>query len=159
LADVWNIICSKAEIFGALGGSSSHGVLIRLTVPATSIVPIRKRTNPVRPATFGAGITLACSFLWDFLKRRPMAAFEKGDQMFITVLAIICLNIAVPGTCLSEPVVNSNQEQLTMGGCLGLQGFESAKEFWEHHPLYHTWKFKGWACQFGNRAPPERGKA
>src|SRR5690349_17995270 len=37
--------------------------------------------------------------------------------------------------------------------------FESAKEFWEHHPLYHTWKFKGWACQFGNRAPPERGKA
>jgi len=45
-------------------------------------------------------------------------------------------------------------EQLTMGGCLGLLGFESAKEFWEHHPLYHTWKFKGWACQFGNRAPP-----
>jgi len=46
-----------------------------------------------------------------------------------------------------------------MGGCLGLLGFESAKEFWEHHPLYHTWKFKGWAGQFGNRAPPERGKA
>ena len=46
-----------------------------------------------------------------------------------------------------------------MGGCLGLLGFESAKEFWEHHPLYHSWKFKGWACQFGNRAPPDRGKA
>jgi len=44
-------------------------------------------------------------------------------------------------------------------GCLGLLGFESAKEFWEHHPLYHSWKFKGWACQFGNRAPPDRGKA
>jgi hypothetical protein len=72
--------------------------------------------------------------------------------MFITVLAIICLNLAVPGTCMTEPVVNSNQEQLTMGGCLGLLGFESAKDFWEHHPLYHTWKFKGWACQFGNRA-------
>jgi len=79
--------------------------------------------------------------------------------MFITVLAIICLNLAVPGTCMTEPVANSNQEQLTMGGCLGLLGFESAKEFWEHHPLYHTWKFKGWACQFGNRAPPDRGKA
>ena len=79
--------------------------------------------------------------------------------MFITVLAIICLNLAVPGICMTEPVVNSNQEQLTMGGCLGLLGFESAKEFWEHHPLYHTWKFKGWACQFGNRAPPDRGKA
>ena len=49
--------------------------------------------------------------------------------MFITVLAIICLNVAVPGTCMTEPVVNSNQEQLTMGGCLGLLGFESAKEF------------------------------
>jgi hypothetical protein len=24
---------------------------------------------------------------------------------------------------------------LTMTGCLGLEGFESAKEFWEHHPL------------------------
>jgi hypothetical protein len=46
-----------------------------------------------------------------------------------------------------------------MGGCLGLLGFESAKEFWEHHPLYHTWKFKGWACQIGNRAPPDRRKA
>src|SRR5215467_6182872 len=63
--------------------------------------------------------------------------------MFITVLAIICLNVAVPGTCMIEPVVNSNQEQVTMGGCLGLLGFESAKEFWEHHPLYHSWKFKG----------------
>jgi hypothetical protein len=91
---------------------------------------------------------------------QPRAAPETGGIcMFITVLAIICLNLAVPGTCLTEPVVNSNQEQLTMGGCLGLLGFESAKEFWEHHPLYHTWKFKGWACQFGNRAPPERGKA
>jgi hypothetical protein len=49
--------------------------------------------------------------------------------MFITVLAIICLNVAVPGTCMTEPVVNSNQEQLTMGGCLGLLGFESAKDF------------------------------
>jgi hypothetical protein len=55
--------------------------------------------------------------------------------MFITVFAIICLNVGVPGTCLTEPVVNSNHEQLTMGGCLGLLGFESAKEFWEHHPL------------------------
>jgi hypothetical protein len=60
--------------------------------------------------------------------------------MFITVLAIICLNLAAPGTCMNEPVVNSNQEQLTMGGCLGLLGFESAKDFWEHHPLHHTWK-------------------
>ena len=38
--------------------------------------------------------------------------------MFITVLAIICLNLAVPGTCMTEPVVNSNQEQLTMGAAV-----------------------------------------
>jgi hypothetical protein len=74
---------------------------------------------------------------------QPTAAIETWENLFITVLAIICLNIAIPGTCLTEPVANSNQEQLTMGGCLGLLGFESAKEFWEHHPLYHTWKFKG----------------
>lgn len=59
---------------------------------------------------------------------------------------------------LTEPVVNSNQDQVTMTGCLRLKGFESAKEFWEHHPLYRTWKFKGWACQIGNRPAPEHGK-
>jgi hypothetical protein len=41
----------------------------------------------------------------------------------------------VPGSCVTEPVVNSNQKQVTMTGCLGLEGFESAKESWEHHPL------------------------
>ena len=40
----------------------------------------------------------------------------------------------------------------------GARSFESAKEFWEHHPLYHNWKFKGWACKIGNRAAPEHGK-
>jgi hypothetical protein len=71
-----------------------------------------------------------------------------------------CLHDVIPGDgdpcprCgvpmhMTERVVNSNQEQLTMGGCLGLLGFESAKEFLG--PLYHSWKFKGWACQFGNR--------
>ena len=49
--------------------------------------------------------------------------------MFITVLAIICLNLTVSGTCMTEPVVNSNQEQLTMGGCLGLLGFSRPRNF------------------------------
>lgn len=79
--------------------------------------------------------------------------------MFITVLVTVCLNLANPGTCVTEPVVDSSQDNVTIGGCLGLQGFESAKEFWEKHPLYHNWKFKGWKCQIGNRAPPEHGKA
>ena len=60
--------------------------------------------------------------------------------MFVMLLVTVCLNPGVPGSCVTEPVVNSNQEQVTMTGCLGLEGFEPAKEFWEHHPLYHNWK-------------------
>ena len=58
--------------------------------------------------------------------------------MFITVLVTVCIDVAVPGTCVTMPVVNSNQDQLTMGSCLGVVGLESAKEFWEQHPLYHN---------------------
>jgi len=91
---------------------------------------------------------------------RPVAATETGEnRMFITVLITICLDLAVPGTCVTEPVVDSNQDQVSMAGCMGLEGLESAKEFWEHHPLYHSWQFKGWACQIGNGAPPEKRKA
>jgi hypothetical protein len=54
------------------------------------------------------------------------------------------------------PVVNSSQDQVSMSGCMGLEGMESAKEFWEHHPLYHSWQFKGWACQIGNSARPDK---
>jgi hypothetical protein len=85
-----------------------------------------------------------------------MAAFEKGDQMFITVLVTVCLDLAVQGTCVTVPVVNSSQDQVSMVGCMGLEGMESAKEFWECHPLYHSWQFKGWACQIGNSAPPDK---
>lgn len=46
-----------------------------------------------------------------------------------------------------------------MGSCMGLVGLESAREFWEQHPLYHSWQFKGWSCQIGNRAPPAKSKA
>ena len=49
--------------------------------------------------------------------------------MFVMLLVTACLNPGVPGSCVTEPVVNSNQEQVTMTGCLGLEGFESAKEF------------------------------
>jgi hypothetical protein len=79
--------------------------------------------------------------------------------MFITVLLVVCLDLSNPGTCVSEPVVDSAQDSITMSACLGVEGMESAKEFWEHHPLYHTWQFKGWRCQIGNKKPPERGGA
>ena len=49
--------------------------------------------------------------------------------MFVTLLVTVCLNLGVPGSCVTEPVVNSNQDQVTMTGCIGLEGFESAKEF------------------------------
>ena len=58
---------------------------------------------------------------------------ERAFGMFITVLVTVCLNLAVPGTCMTERVVNSNQEDPTLGGRPGLLGFELAKGFWEHH--------------------------
>jgi hypothetical protein len=36
---------------------------------------------------------------------QPIADPETGKRMFITVLVTVCLNLAVPGTCLTEPVV------------------------------------------------------
>ena len=84
-----------------------------------------------------------------------MADTETGESNVHHGAVTICLNLAAPGTCLTQPVVNSNQDQVSMAGCMGLEGFESAKEFWEHHPLYHSWQFKGWACRIGNRAPPD----
>ena len=83
----------------------------------------------------------------------------RGITMFITVLVTVCLHLTVPGSCITTPVVDSNQDLVTMGGCLGLAGLESAKEFWEQHPIYHSWKFKGWSCQIGNRAPPAKSNA
>jgi hypothetical protein len=76
--------------------------------------------------------------------------------MFITVLMTVCVHVAVPGSCVTVPVVNSSQDQVSMVGCMGLEGMESAKQFWEQHPLYHSWQFKGWACQIGNSAPPDK---
>ena len=75
--------------------------------------------------------------------------------MFIMVLVTVCLILTVQGTCVTMPVVNSSQDQVSMVGCMGLEGMESAKEFWQNH-LYRSWQFKGWACQIGNGAPPDK---
>jgi hypothetical protein len=79
--------------------------------------------------------------------------------VFIALYVTMCLNLAVSGSCVTERVIDSNQANVTMGGCLGVEGMESAKDFWLQHPLYHTWKFKGWSCQFGNKPAPDKGKA
>ena len=69
---------------------------------------------------------------------------------FIALYVTACLNLASPGSCATE---------LTMTGCLGVEGLSSAKEFVEKHPLYHAWRFKGWSCQIGNRPAPKKGQA
>ena len=51
--------------------------------------------------------------------------------MFITVLVTVCLNLAVRGTCVTVPVVNSSQDQVSMGGCMGLEGMEFGEKFWK----------------------------
>ena len=76
---------------------------------------------------------------------------------FIALYVTACLNLASPGSCATELVTDSTQNQMTMTGCLGVEGLSSAKEFVENHPLYHTWRFKGWSCQIGNRARSEEG--
>jgi hypothetical protein len=79
--------------------------------------------------------------------------------MFVTLLVTVCINLAVPGTCVTERVVDSSQDNVGMMACMGLEGITSAIHWWHEHPLYHAWKFKGWACQIGNRAAPARGGA
>ena len=78
---------------------------------------------------------------------------------FIALYVTACLNLASPGSCVTELVTDSTQNQMTMTGCLGVEGLSSAKEFVEKHPLYHTWRFKGWSCQIGNRPAPKKGQA
>jgi hypothetical protein len=78
--------------------------------------------------------------------------------MFITVLMTVCVDLSSPGTCVTTPVVNSNQDDVTMGSCMGLVGLESAREFWEQHPLYHSWQFKGWSCQIATARRPPRAR-
>ena len=77
---------------------------------------------------------------------------------FIALYVTACLNFASPGSCVTELVTDSTQNQMTMTGCLGVDGLSSAKEFVEKHPLYHTWRFKGWSCQIGNSRPRRRGR-
>jgi hypothetical protein len=78
---------------------------------------------------------------------------------FIALYVTACLNLASPGSCATELVTDSTQNQMTMAGCLGVEGLSSAKEFVEKHPLYHAWRFKGWSCQIGNRPAPKKGQA
>jgi hypothetical protein len=86
---------------------------------------------------------------------------DEEDEMggFIALYVTACLNLANPGSCVTEFVTDSTQNQMTVMGCLGVDGLSSAKEFVAQHPLYHTWQFKGWSCQIGNKPAPKKGQA
>ncbi len=79
--------------------------------------------------------------------------------MNITLYVTLCLNLAQPGSCVDEMITDSSQHDMTMQECLGVDGMKSAEDFWEKHPLYRTWRIKGWKCQIGNRKPPDKGGA
>jgi hypothetical protein len=78
---------------------------------------------------------------------------------FVTLLVIVCIHADKPDSCVSERVVDSTQAEMTMAGCMGLEGLVSARQFVAGHPLYKNWTLKGWRCQIGNRKAPDKGRA
>jgi hypothetical protein len=58
---------------------------------------------------------------------------------FIALYLIACLDPTNHNTCVSLPVTDSTQAQpdgseMSMMGCMGIEGANSAKKFWEDHP-------------------------
>jgi len=73
--------------------------------------------------------------------KKHFALRASGCSLFIALYVTACLNLGNPGSCVSEFVTDSTQNQMTMTECLGVEGLYSAKEFVEKHRLYHTWQF------------------
>jgi hypothetical protein len=84
---------------------------------------------------------------------------------FVAVYLVICLNAANHATCTKLPVTDSTQvqpdgQEISMTGCLGLQGALSAQKYWaQHADLHEKFQYGGWACQVGNKKAPDRGGA
>jgi hypothetical protein len=84
---------------------------------------------------------------------------------FIALYLIACLDPTNHNTCVSLPVTDSTQAQpdgseMSMMGCMGIEGANSAKKFWEDHPDMHkAFHFGGWSCQVGNKKAPDRARA
>ena len=79
--------------------------------------------------------------------------------MFIELFVTVCLSLSQPGSCVTELVTNSSQNDMSMTGCLGVEGELSVQKFITNHPLYHGWNVKGWSCKVGNQPPAEKGRA
>jgi hypothetical protein len=78
---------------------------------------------------------------------------------FIALYVTVCMNLNRPGSCVTEYITDSMQNDLNMTSCMGIEGLKSAQDFIEKHPLYHSWHIKGWSCQIGNRKAPDKGAA
>ena len=79
---------------------------------------------------------------------------------FIALYLIACLDPTNHNTCVSLPVTESTQAQpdgseMSMTGCMGIEGANSAKKFWEDHPDMHkAYHFGGWSCKWEIRRLP-----
>jgi hypothetical protein len=84
---------------------------------------------------------------------------------FIALYLIACLDPTNHNTCVSLPVTDSTQAQpdgseMTMTGCMGIEGANSAKKFWEdHEDMHKAYHFGGWSCQIGNKKAADRSRA
>ena len=59
---------------------------------------------------------------------------------FIALYLIACLDPTNHNACVSLPVTDSTQAQpdgseMSMMSCMGIEGANSAKKFWEDHPV------------------------
>jgi hypothetical protein len=83
----------------------------------------------------------------------------------IALYLIACLDPTNHNTCVSLPVTDSTQAQpdgseMTMTGCMGIEGANSAKKFWEdHEDMHKAYHFGGWSCQIGNKKAADRSRA
>jgi hypothetical protein len=87
------------------------------------------------------------------------------NGVFLAVYLLVCTAPGNPATCTKLPITDSTQGQpdgseLTLTGCMGVQGAESARRYWDAHPdIQKHFYFGGWACQVGNKKAPDNGKA
>jgi NAD(P)-dependent dehydrogenase (short-subunit alcohol dehydrogenase family) len=53
---------------------------------------------------------------------------------FIALYVTACLSLATPGSCVTELVTDSTQNQMTMTGCLGIEGLQDCADHRRHTP-------------------------
>ncbi len=84
---------------------------------------------------------------------------------FIALYLIACLNPINHNICVSAPVTDSAQarpggSEMSMMGCVGIEGANSAKNYWEDRPdMHEAYHFGGWSYQIGNKKAPDRARA